>query len=111
VTLGWNGKSVMAERRAVGLENVILRIAAEATLAAIRAATGQCAWAGLVGIKKLVAFDASVVLVCLGDSDHPARRLIGAVPVRETMTHAAAAAVLSAVNRALHAARPDPERA
>lgn len=86
----------------VGLDVVELRLAAEATLDAIHQAVGATRFT-LVGIKRLHAFDADVILVALRDQTPCARRYIGAVPVRSTNIHAAAAAVLDATNRILTA--------
>ena len=86
----------------VGLDVIELRLAAEATLQAIHQAVGSERFT-LVGIKRLHAFDADVILVALRDQTECARRYIGAVPVRSTNIHAAAAAVLDATNRILTA--------
>lgn len=86
----------------VGLELIELRLAAEATLGAIHRALGADRFV-LVGIKRLHAFDADVILVVLRDHDDPSRRCIGAVPVRSTIVHGAAAAVLDATNRIITA--------
>lgn len=86
----------------VGLELIELRLAAEATLDAIHQAVGQQRFI-LVGIKRLHAFDADVILVALRDHTDATRRYIGAVPVRSTIVHGAAAAVLDATNRILTA--------
>ena len=86
----------------VGLEMIELRLAAEATLAAIHQAIGHDRF-GLVGVKRLRAFDADGILVSLRDQDDQAHRFIGAVPVRSTLVHGAAAAVLDATNRILTA--------
>ncbi len=86
----------------VGLELIELRLAAEATLGAIHQAIGTERFV-LVGIKRLHAFDADVILVALRDHDDHARRYIGAVPVRSTIVHGAAAAVLDATNRIITA--------
>lgn len=86
----------------VGLDVMEIRLAAEATLDAIHQAVGTERFI-LVGIKRLHAFDADVILVALRDQAKSARRYIGAVPVRSTNVHAAAAAVLDATNRILTA--------
>jgi len=86
----------------VGLDIMELRLAAKATLDAIHQAIGAERFT-LVGIKRLHAFDADVILVALRDQGKCARRYIGAVPVRSTNVHAAAAAVLDATNRILTA--------
>ena len=86
----------------VGLETIELRLAAEATLHAIHQAIGDGRFA-LVGIKRMRAFDADVILVSLRDQADQRHRFIGAVPVRSTLVHGAAAAVLDATNRILTA--------
>ena len=85
------------EMEGVGLEAVELRLAAQATLAAVREATGNAASFSLVGIKRLHVFDADVVLVSLQDANHGGRPLVGVMPVRERLVEAAALAVLNAV--------------
>ncbi len=81
----------------VGLEVVELRLAAQATLAAVSEATGNAVNFSLVGIKRLHVFDADVVLVSLQDANHGGCPLVGVTPVRERLVEAAALAVLSAV--------------
>ena len=82
----------------VGHETIELRTAAEATMDALHQAIGEEHFQ-LVGIKRMHAFDADVVLVALREKEDAAQRFIGAVPVRSTLVHAAAAAVLDATNR------------
>jgi hypothetical protein len=91
-----------AEEAGIGLEPMQLRLAADATLAAIRMATDYHA-CSLVGVKRLHAFDADVVLVSLRDADNQDRRFIGAVAVHDTLAEGAARAVLDALNRWLGA--------
>ena len=86
------------EAEGVGTETVELRLAATATLAAIHAAIGKTRFR-LLGIKRIHAFDADVILVVL--QEHEGRRFVGAVPVRDTLVHGAAGAVLDATNRVL----------
>ena len=91
----------IGEADGVGTETVELRIAAEATLRAIHAVIGKDRFS-LLGVKRLHAFDADVILVVLREADGDARqRFVGAVPVRDTLVHGAAAAVLDATNRVL----------
>ena len=84
----------------VGHETIELRVAADATMGALHQAAGVERFQ-LVGIKRLHAFDADVVLVALRERSEGGQRFIGAVPVRSTLIHAAAAAVLDATNRIL----------
>ena len=97
------------EADGVGTETVELRLAAEAALEAIHAVLGRSRFS-LLGVKRIHAFDADVILVVLreqvGDS---LRRFVGAVPVRDTLVHAAAAAVLDAINRVLAAGSADED--
>lgn len=85
----------------VGLDTMEIRLAAEATLDALHQAVGKERFR-LIGIKRLHAFDADVILVALRDQSE-SLRYIGAVPVRLTLVHGAAAAVLDATNRVLTA--------
>jgi hypothetical protein len=89
------------EADGVGTETVELRLAAAATLDAIHAAIGKTRFK-LLGVKRMHAFDADVILVVLQEQEGDARkRFVGAVPVRDTLVHGAAAAVLDATNRVL----------
>jgi hypothetical protein len=98
VELEHEGQSFAAEEAGIGLEPMQLRLAADATLAAIRMATDRYA-CSLIGVKRLHAFDADVVLVSLRSTDDRERRFIGAVAVRDTLAEGAALAVLDALNR------------
>lgn len=98
VTLRIGRSNYEAAREGVGHEIIELRTAAEAAMGALHEAIGHAHFE-LVGIKRLHAFDADVVLVALRDRDDAGQRYIGAVPVRSTPVHAAAAAVLDATNR------------
>ncbi len=89
------------EADGVGTETVELRLAATATLDAIHAAIGKTRFS-LLGIKRMHAFDADVILVVLQEQEGDSlKRYVGAVPVRDTLIHGAAAAVLDATNRVL----------
>jgi hypothetical protein len=89
------------EADGVGTETVELRLAAEATLSAIHSAIGKTRFS-LLGVKRIHAFDADVILVVLREQEGDAlHRFVGAVPVRDTLVHGAAAAVLDATNRVL----------
>jgi len=99
LTLG--DRSLRGELEGVGTETVELRLAAEATLDAIHEGLGMDRFR-LLGIKRLHAFDADVILVVLREGEGDAtRRLVGAVPVRTTLVRGAAAAILDATNRIL----------
>lgn len=98
ITLRIGRQTFEGNSEGVGHETIELRTAAEATMEALHEAIGETHFQ-LVGIKRMHAFDADVVLVALRELDDPAQRFIGAVPVRSTLVHAAAAAVLDATNR------------
>ena len=100
VSLRIGRRTFRATSAGVGHETIELRVAADATIAALHEAIGDSHFE-LVGIKRLHAFDADVVLVALREREDPGQRFIGAVPVRTTLVHAAAAAVLDATNRIL----------
>lgn len=101
IELAVAGRELHGEGEGVGTETVELRLAADATLDAIHGALGRSRFR-LLGIKRLHAFDADVILVVLREKEgEDIRRLIGAVPVRDTLVHGAAAAILDATNRVL----------
>ena len=83
-----------------GTETIEIRLAALATLEAIRKVTATPPFR-LVGVKQMHAFDADVILVALRDPEIEGTSYIGAVPVRTTHVAAAAAAVMDATNRVL----------
>lgn len=94
-------RTARGEADGVGTETVELRLAAVATLDAIHSAIGKIRFR-LLGIKRIHAFDADVILVVLQEHEGDARRrFVGAVPVRDTLVHGAAGAVLDATNRVL----------
>ena len=93
-------RSYVAEAEGIGMETIEIRLAALATLEAIREVTDTPPF-GLVGVKQMHAFDADVVLVALRDPEIEGTRYIGAVPVRTTHVAAAAEAVMDATNRVL----------
>lgn len=98
VTLRIGRQTYRSSAEGVGHETIELRTAAEATMAALHEAIGSPHFQ-LVGIKRMHAFDADVILVALREREDACHRFIGAVPVRSTLVHAAAAAVLDATNR------------
>lgn len=111
VKIGQAGRVFFARAEGVGLEAFELRLAAQAALAAVNEAAGDARNLKLVGIKRLHAFDADVVLVSLRDENNGGYPLIGAVPVRGGLVYAAALAVLSAVPAAaLPAEAPEQPR-
>lgn len=78
-----------------------LRTAAAATLDALRAVVGDDLSMRLVGIKRIRAFDADLMIVSLWNAGPPPRRFVGAVVEGEDMARDAAMAVLHALNRML----------
>ena len=89
-----------AEAEGIGTETIEMRLAAQATLEAIQTVTRTPPFR-FVGVKRMHAFDADVVLVALRDPDALGSRYIGAAAVRTTHVAAAAAAVMDATNRVL----------
>ncbi len=100
VEVDFEDRSYVAEAEGIGTETIEIRLAALATLDAIREVTGTPPFR-FVGVKLMHAFDADVILVALRDPDVEGQRYIGAVPVRTTHVAAAAAAVMDATNRIL----------
>lgn len=105
VVLAEGRKRFEAYADGVGGETVLLRLAVEAAIEALHSATDSAGHLQLVGIKLVHAFDGRVVLVCLNSTQWPEAKLLGAVPVRETLEEAAARAVLAATNRLIE--KPD----
>ena len=100
VEVAYADRSHVAEAEGIGTETIEMRLAAFATLEAIREVTGTPPFR-FVGVKRMHAFDADVVLVALRDPEAMGSRYIGAVAVRTTHVAAAAAAVMDATNRVL----------
>jgi len=100
VEVSFEDRSHVAETEGIGTETIEIRLAALATLEAIRKVTATPPFR-LVGVKQMHAFDADVILVALRDPEIEGTRYIGAVPVRTTHVAAAAAAVMDATNRVL----------
>lgn len=79
-----------------------LRCGAEATLHALQTVTGERVPLELVGIKAVRAFDATVVIVCLGTTREGRRtQRVGASLAMDDPVRGAATAVLHATNRML----------
>ena len=100
VEVGFDDRSHVAEAEGIGTETIEIRMAAVATLEAIRELTDTPPFR-LVGVKLMHAFDAEVILVALRDPESEGSRYIGAVPVRTTHVAATATAVMDATNRVL----------
>lgn len=103
VELSDGGVRHRGEVEGVGTGAVELRLAGAAALEAIRQAVPEAAEMRIVGMKKVRAFDADVVLAGLRSHRESDGRLVGAVPSSGDSDRAAAAAVLDAVNRVLDA--------
>ncbi len=108
VEVAFEGDSHVSVAEGIGTETIEIRLAASATLEAIREVTGTPPFS-LVGVKRMHAFDADVILVALRDPDVEGTRFVGAVAVRTTHVAAAAAAVMDATNRVLFQ-RHGPDR-
>ncbi len=99
VVVARGGIEQAAERQVVGEEGVVLRSVAEATLDAVAALSGGEHQFALVGVKRLLAFDPAVLLVCVRTIHGPPRKLIGCVPVEDDPVIAVARSVMHATNR------------
>jgi len=100
VTLEWNGREFAGESAGEPAEPLALRTAAAAALGAVAAVAPETAVVRLIGIKRLRAFDADLIVVALSGIS-PQQKLVGAVLVGEDPLRAAATAVLHALNRLL----------
>lgn len=101
VSLTVDGEPFVGERRGTGTGVVELRLAVEATLAALDGAVPKGPRLKLVGVKSVHAFDADAVMVGLRHGGPDGTRLLGCVPVGASPARAAATATLDAVNRIL----------
>lgn len=95
----------VGKERGTGSGVVELRLAAEATLAALEEAVPGGPRLQLAGVKSVHAFDADAVLVSLRVDGPDGKSLLGCVPVGASPGRAAATATLDAANRIL--GRPD----
>lgn len=94
-----------ADAEGFGSEAVELRLAAEATIEALREATGGLVDLHLVGIKRVQAFDTRTVLVALSAQSNLGSRLVGAAPLNGNVAEGAALAVLRALENPTGPAR------
>ncbi len=99
VVLERAGTEREAEQRGIGEETVIYRCAALATLKALHGLIDRPGHFELVGVKRVLAFDASVILACVRTTSGPPRKLIGCVPLADDPIAGVARAVLHATNR------------
>ena len=103
VVLERGGKTAEARQDAIGEEIVLLRCAAETTLAALHGILGGEERFALVGAKRVLAFDSAVILACVRTVGGRPRKLIGCVPISEDPVLAVARAILHATNRVVEA--------
>lgn len=101
VTLEWNGSTRTGEASGERAAAIELRTAATAALEALSKVIDEDLHLRLVGIKQFRAFDADLVAVSLYRSGEDPRHLVGTVLQSGPPARAAAAAVLSALNRLL----------
>ncbi|HWP02106.1 MAG TPA: hypothetical protein VNL96_01475 [Gemmatimonadaceae bacterium] len=103
VTLQWqDGQPIVGRADGLSSTQADLRLAAEATLRALRSFYGDDPALGLLGIKTLHAFDASIVIACVGaNRDGKALRLLGCHLSDGDLLRSAVLAVLHAINRVL----------
>ncbi len=104
VGLEWRGRSFRGESQTLETPEGRVRGAAEACLAAARAAAGDQRRLNLIGVKAIRAFDGWVLVVrILADVDGGSVRLLGASSTEEEngLERASAHAVLDATNRVL----------
>lgn len=91
------GRLGSGEGEGCGTETVELRVAAEATLGALREATQGVVDLNLVGIKRIQAFDAHTILVALSSRSDFRPRLVGAALLDGNIAQGAALAILNAL--------------
>ncbi|MEE8446412.1 MAG: hypothetical protein V3S52_02035 [Gemmatimonadota bacterium] len=87
------------EASGVAAELLEARLAVQATLDAIAAATGRTDYFKLVGVRIVPAFDTRIVLVCVRTLEEPWVQVVGAVPSTSDIVKTAATATLDATNR------------
>jgi hypothetical protein len=103
VVLERGGRTAEKRQDAIGEEIVLLRCAAETTLDALHEILGGAERFALVGAKRVLAFDAAVILACVRTVGGRPRKLIGCVPIDEDPVLAVARAILHATNRVVEA--------
>lgn len=101
VQLAADQEEAEASESGAGGPTVALRIAASATLSAVRNASPSLPELHLMGAKTVQAFDREVALVAVHTPGPPSRVVLGAVPVVGSREKAASLAALDAVNRLL----------
>lgn len=101
VRIEWDGsvhEGTASGERGPAIE---LKTTALAAVRALEALTGQDLGVRIIGVKRIHAFDADLMVASLLRSDGVRQRLVGAVLVSDAPLDAAALAVLSALNRTL----------
>lgn len=101
VTLEWDGVRYPGSATGDTGDAAELRTIARATLAAVARVVPEDIALRLAGIKQLRAFDAELIVASLLGPSGAARNMVGAVVAGSDPQRAAAAAVLSALNRVL----------
>lgn len=112
VELELGGERYSTEASGIGDEVMVLRLAADAGLQTLEKAIGRGGMFELVGVKRIHAFDETVVLTCVRVVGEPGHRLLGSVPVRRgSLAEATVLSLLNATNRVVEwlPTRPDPE--
>jgi len=101
VRLEWDGRTCEGEAEGEPGETIELRTAIAAGLQAIERITGRSLGLRLVGVKRVRAFDAELMVVSLYRAGSPPEKLVGAVLAGDDAHRAAAIALLNALNRLL----------
>ncbi|MEX1182968.1 MAG: hypothetical protein WEF86_07010 [Gemmatimonadota bacterium] len=101
VTLEWAGSEYTGEAIGAKGDALELRTVATAALAAVSAMTPGDLQIKLAGVKQVRAFDAEMVVVSMYRPEAEPHNLVGAVVAGDDPRRAAAAAVLSGLNRLL----------
>ncbi len=100
VSLEWEGEMFTAEAVGEKGDQIELRTAALATVAAIETVTGKSLGLRLVGVKHIRAFDGELIVVSISESAGR-KTLLGSVLAGSDPFRATALSVLMALNRLL----------
>lgn len=101
VTLEWNAVAHVGELEGEPGETIELRTAVGACVRAIEQIAGEPLGLRLVGVKRVRAFDAELMVVSLYRHSEAPHKLVGAVLMTDEPHRAAALALLNALNRVL----------
>lgn len=100
VVLELGGRRYVSEASGVGEETMVLRLAAQAGLRALEEAIGRSDLFELIGVKRIHAFDETVVLTCVRFAGEPPKRLLGSVPAgHASLAEVTVLSLLKATNR------------